>query len=80
MSEKKATPLCALCGGDLVPGRITSTTDLDGCVLVVRDVPATVCDQCGEEWLAHATVVELHRLAEDARRRGVVVEVLRMAS
>jgi YgiT-type zinc finger domain-containing protein len=75
-----AAPLCPLCGGDLVPGRITSTVDRDGCLLVVRGVSATVCDQCGKEWLADATVVELQRLAEDARRRGAVVEILQMAS
>ena len=80
MSEAKPAPRCALCGGDLVPGHITTTTELGDCVLVVRDVPATVCDQCGEEWLTHAMVTELHRLAEDARSRGAVVEVLQMAS
>ncbi len=40
----------------------------------------TLPSRCGEEWLAHGTVVELHRLAEDVRRRGAVVKILRMAS
>ena len=80
VSATKTGALCAICGGDRVPGRITSMTDLDGCVLVVRNVPASVCDQCGEEWVDHGTATELHRLAEDARRRGALVEILRMAS
>jgi YgiT-type zinc finger domain-containing protein len=80
MSETKRPPTCPLCGGDRVPGRITWTADLGECVLVVRNVAATVCDQCGEDWLDDGTVAELDRLAEDARRRGALVEVLRMAS
>ena len=39
-----------------------------------------VCSQCGEGLLDGPTVDELHRLAEDARRRGTLVEVLQMAS
>jgi YgiT-type zinc finger domain-containing protein len=80
MSAPTNDPLCPMCGGSRVQGRITSMTDPGGCVLVVRNVPATVCEQCGEEWLDQATVAELHRLAADARARGAQVEVLRMAS
>ena len=78
MSARTIKSLCALCGGERVPGRITSMADLGGGVLVVRNVPATVCAQCGEEWLGHATAAELHRLAEDARRRGALVEIFHM--
>lgn len=80
MSATTVNTLCPMCGGGRAEGRITSMTDLGGCVIVVRNVPATVCDQCGEEWLDQATVTELHRLAEDARQRGALVEVLQMAS
>ncbi len=80
MTRRFPEGLCAMCGGERIPGRITSTTDLGDCVLVVRNVPATVCNQCGEEWLDDSTVRELHQLTEEARQRGTLLEVRSLAS
>ena len=68
--------LCPLCGGERVPGRVTFSADLGTGVLVVRQVPATICDQCGEEWIDDATAAELERKIEGARLRGTEVEVV----
>jgi Zn-finger nucleic acid-binding protein len=50
-----------------------------GTVVVVRNVPATVCDRCGEHWFDHATVGHLERIVSEARARGAQVEVLSLA-
>ena len=76
--KRTSTPngLCPLCGAELSPGRITFSADLGTGVLVVRNVPATVCDRCGSEWLDDATAAEIERKTEDVRVRGAQVEVL----
>ena len=76
MTRKFASGLCPLCGGDRVPGRTTFSADLGTGVVVVRNVPATVCDQCGAEWIADTTAVELEAVTDDARRRGAQIEVM----
>jgi len=68
--------LCALCGGTRRAGRVTHSVDLGTTVVVVRNVQAQVCDQCGESWLEDATVAQLERIAQEARARGVEVEVV----
>jgi YgiT-type zinc finger domain-containing protein len=73
-------PSCSLCGGRREPGTTTWTADLGGTVVVVRDVPASVCAQCGEAWLEHVIVLRLDEMARAAAERGAEVEVLRMAS
>jgi YgiT-type zinc finger domain-containing protein len=70
---------CPICGGGRVPGKTTFTAELGTGILVVRGVPATVCDQCGERWIDDETASDLERRAEDARRRGVEVEVVSFA-
>ena len=42
---------CPLCGGDKKAGKTTYTVDLSFGVVVVRDVPATGCSQCGADWI-----------------------------
>ena len=44
-------------------------------VVVVRDVPATVCSQCGADWIADTTAAKLEEIVKDARRRHHIVEV-----
>jgi len=40
---------CALCGGRRIEGSTTFSADLGFGVVAVRNVPALVCAQCGEE-------------------------------
>ena len=68
---------CPLCKGSIVEGISTFTTDLGSGVVVVRDVPAFVCSQCGEEWLSDNTAMKLENIVESARQKHVTVEVAR---
>ena len=69
---------CPLCGGNKEPGRTTYTVDLGEGPIVVRNVPATVSAQCGEEWIAPDVAQELERLTEEARRKREQVAILAM--
>lgn len=76
MGRRFAPGLCPLCGGKRVPGRTTFSADLGTGLVVVRNVPATVCDQCGAEWIDDATAARLENMTSDARRRGAQIEVM----
>jgi YgiT-type zinc finger domain-containing protein len=73
-----AESLCPLCGGTKRPGKATYTVDFGPSIVVVRNVPATVCEQCGEEWIAADTASELEQLTEQARQRGEQVAIIAM--
>jgi hypothetical protein len=49
-------------------------------VVVFKDVPADVCDNCGEYYLGEAVTRELMERAEAAVAGGAEVEVLRYAA
>jgi len=67
---------CPLCGGARRPGNTTFTVDLGSGVVVVRHVPATVCVQCGADWIADDVAAQLEAYVEDARRKHSEVEVV----
>ena len=69
---------CPFCSGLVESSKTTFTVDLNTGVVVVRNIPAAVCSQCGEEWIDNATARKLERLVDDARSRGLQVEVLAM--
>lgn len=68
--------ICPLCGGDKTSGHITFTADLDSGLVVVRKVPAKVCQQCGENWIEHETAKRLEKLVQDAQEKQAEVEIV----
>jgi YgiT-type zinc finger domain-containing protein len=67
--------LCPLCGGRKREGKTTFTLDCRETVIVIRDVPATVCALCGHEWIADDVAEGLEGMVNDARERKPFVEI-----
>ncbi|HEX5480111.1 MAG TPA: type II toxin-antitoxin system MqsA family antitoxin [Dehalococcoidia bacterium] len=67
---------CPICGlGELRDGTATVTLTSGAMTLVFRSVPALVCDNCGEEFVDESVSGNLLRVAEDAKRSGIHVDV-----
>jgi YgiT-type zinc finger domain-containing protein len=66
---------CPECGGTKRPGTTTFTVDLGFGVIVIRNVPAMVCSQCGADWIADNIAERLEVMVNDARKRKRQVEV-----
>ena len=75
MKKKKSDDLCPLCGGSKKPGVTTFTADLSSGVVVVRKVPATVCTQCGADWIDDGVAKRIEEIVKDARKKRLQVEV-----
>jgi len=67
---------CVICKNGKV-GRGTATVTLvrDDTTLVFRDVPARVCENCGEEYVDEETAAQLLDSAEMSVKVGVAVDV-----
>jgi YgiT-type zinc finger domain-containing protein len=70
---------CPLCGGKVEAGKTTFTIDLTTGVVLVRNVPALVCTQCGEEWIEDPISVKLEAIAARAKEQNTQMEVMAMA-
>lgn len=54
---------------------MTVTLERNGATLVFRDVPAEVCQTCGEQYVDERTTSRLLAQANEAVKAGVQVEV-----
>lgn len=62
---------CPTCGQEaLAPGTTTFATDAAGTVVVVRDVPADVCGNCGEAFISDEVAAELEVQVAEAKATG----------
>ena len=69
---------CPLCGGKVEPGTTTFTVDLKTGVVVVRNVPAYICTQCGEDWIDNPVANELEKIAARAKSQNTQLEMVSM--
>lgn len=72
---------CLICRqGETEAGTATVTLNRQHTTLVVKPVPASVCDNCGENYLDDQVTSRLLDLIDTATRTGVEVEVREFAT
>ena len=77
----EACMTCVLCKtGQPQPGTVTVTLDRNRTVIVFKEVPADICQNCGEYYLSQVVTERIYKQAEEAVQRNAEVEVLRYAA
>jgi YgiT-type zinc finger domain-containing protein len=72
---------CTVCrSGETEAGTTTVVLERGRTVVIIRDVPAEVCGNCGEYWLDESTTERVLGHAEDAVTRNAEVEIVRYAA
>ena len=67
---------CVICKhGETKPGHVVITLVRNGSTFVIKNVPANVCQNCGEEYVEGKVTNELLQLAEREAVAGVQVDV-----
>ena len=73
--------ICPICKcGHTKSGFASVTLERDAMTLLVKQVPAEICENCGEEFIDEAASVQLLSTAEAAIRDGVQVELRQFAA
>ena len=72
---------CVICKqGQTGKGLTTVTLERGHTTVVIKDVPAEICENCGEYYLSEDVTEKVQNLAEQAFQHGVEIEVLRYAA
>ena len=72
--------ICPICkSGQTQSGFASVMLERAGTTLLVKQVPAQVCKNCGEEFIDESASRNLLASAEDAVKNGVQVELRRYA-
>jgi YgiT-type zinc finger domain-containing protein len=67
---------CIVCHhGQTRPGTTTVTFHRDGQTVVVNEVPAEICENCGEAYVAEDVTEQVLEIAAEARRAQAQVLV-----
>ena len=70
--------VCSTCKiGTPEPATTTIMLERDGILVILKNVPARICDNCGERYFDSATTRQTLTEAESAFRDGAELEVKR---
>lgn len=58
---------CFFCKGNLTDGTTTFMAEIDGCAVIIKNVPAKICSQCGEASFSDEVAKKLERIIESLR-------------
>ncbi|WP_373895577.1 type II toxin-antitoxin system MqsA family antitoxin [Virgibacillus natechei] len=53
---------CYICNGDIETKRVSVEREWNGKKIVIQDVPAEVCEQCGERYFDGETTLRLEKI------------------
>ncbi len=72
---------CVLCKhGDTRPGATTVTLHRGNSIVVLKDVPADICDNCGEYYLSADVSTRVLTRADQAVANGAELEIVSYAA
>ncbi len=72
---------CVICKhGETLPGKTTVTFHRGDTIVIIKEVPAHICDNCGEYYLDEDTTDRILLMAEGAVKKNAEVEILRFAA
>ena len=67
---------CLICkNGETQPGFAVVILQRQGNTLIIKDVPAEICENCGEYYLSGDVAARLYNQAEKSIRHGAEVEI-----
>ena len=69
---------CVVCkGGETRSGMTTVTLEREGLTLVMKEVPAEICINCGEDYVDDKVAHEIMMLADKMSQTGAQIDVRR---
>ena len=72
---------CVICKfGETRTGQTAVTLHRGQSTIIIKDVPAQICENCGEYYLTDEISEQLMALAENAIKHNAEIEVLRFAA
>jgi len=55
---------CFICKGDMINKKTNYILDLDGSIIIVKNVPSLVCDQCGEVFYENEVMKRIEKIVD----------------
>lgn len=70
---------CILCKADLTKGNVNHIVDLGEGIIIIKNVPANICEQCGEYYVDTQIALKLESIVEEVKKSRAEVLIINYA-
>ena len=67
---------CFMCKGKLGEKNTTFMVELDNCIIIIKNVPSLVCEQCGEVLYSNEVSKQLEKLVNAVRNSITEITII----
>ena len=67
---------CILCKGCMTQGTTSDFTDLGTCMVIIKNVPCLICNQCGEKAFVGSTVKKIESIVNTLKNSLTEVAIV----
>ena len=67
---------CIMCKGKLEEKNTTFMVELDNCIIIIKNVPSLVCEQCGEVSYSNEVSKQLEKLVNAVRNSITEITII----
>lgn len=67
---------CSFCKGRLESGNVNHVIDFNNLIIIIKNVPAQICNQCGEYYIEHLVALNVEKIVDDVKNNGAEVIII----
>ena len=67
---------CFMCKGDTERKLVNYLIDIDKKIIIIKEVPANVCKQCGERYFDDDVMQNLEKIIEDIKNASIEISIV----
>ena len=67
---------CFVCKGELQEKKVNYFVDLDNTIIIIKEVPAKVCSQCGEKYFEDEISKNIEKIVEQLKEISTEITII----
>lgn len=67
---------CFMCKGNLEEKKVNYVVDLEDAIIIIKGVPAKVCNQCGEQYFDDETSQNIEKMVNQLKELSTEVTIV----
>lgn len=67
---------CFMCKGETESKLVNYLVDIDNNIIIIKEVPAHVCKQCGERYFDNDVMKNLEKIIDEVKRVSMEISIV----
>ena len=67
---------CFMCKGETSKKLVNYLVDIDNNIIIIKEVPANVCNQCGERYFDNDVMKNLEKIIDEVKKVSMEISIV----